>query len=131
VIARILGKRLAANIAIIILSLIIVFHLLVIFGIVPYSIVWGGRLTSKFQMIAFETISFIINLIIILLVLLRVGYIKTSRTNLTRISMWVIFGIFVLNTVGNLFSASSLERAIFTPLTLLLALLTGRLALKR
>jgi hypothetical protein len=112
-------------------KLITIFHLFVIFGVVPYSVVWGGRLTSKSRMIVFEAISFIVNLIIIFLILLRAGYIRTSRTNITRISMWVIFGIFVLNTVGNLFSASSLERAIFTPLTLLLALLTGRLAMKK
>lgn len=130
-IARILGKRLAANIATLILILITIFHLFVIFGIVPYSIVWGGRITGKSQMVAFEAISFIVNLIIILLVLLRVDYIKTSRTNITRISMWIISSIFALNTLGNIFSASSLERAIFTPLTLLLALLTYRLALKR
>lgn len=125
-----LDKRLVAIITLALLALTTVFHMLVITGIIPYSIVWGGRLTDMSQVIVFEAVSLLINLIIGYIVLVRGGYIATSRPRVIQAGIWIVCFLFILNTVGNLFSASSLERAIFTPLTLLLALLTYRLALR-
>ena len=47
------------------------------------------------------------------------------------VGTWVLVGLFAVNTVGNLFAKTLFERAVFTPLTLLLALLMLRLALER
>jgi hypothetical protein len=41
-----------------------------------------------------------------------------------------MFVLFAINTVGNIFSNNELERLIFTPLTLLLAVFSLRLAIK-
>lgn len=42
---------------------------------------------------------------------------------------WLITGYLALNTLGNLASKSRLERAVFAPLTAVLAILSGYVAL--
>jgi len=54
------------------------------------------------------------------------GYVKIGR-----VVMWIMFVLFTANTIGNLFSLNELESIIFTPITLVLALQTLRLALHR
>jgi hypothetical protein len=112
------------------LSLTILFHVLVLSRVVPYDIVWGGRLTSTRDMLQFETVSILINGLMLLVVLIHTGSWKVplSRT-LTRALLWGMCALFLLNTVGNLFSINQWERLIFTPLTLLLSLFCLQLAL--
>ncbi len=122
-------RKLTANITLLILGLLILFHLLILSGIIPYSIVWGGRITDASEMVTFESISILVNLLIIYFVLVRGGHINFPKPELAQMVMWLICGLFVLNTIGNLLSVSSLERAIFTPLTIVLSILTFRLGL--
>jgi hypothetical protein len=106
------------------------FHILVVTGIVPYANVWGGRLQSQGQMLIFETISIIINLLILLVVLIRGGLVRQIIPNkIIQITMWVLAILFTLNTLGNLVSLSSLEAILATPVTLVLAIMFLRLAL--
>lgn len=119
----------AATGLIIILSAVMIFHVLVITGIIPYSIVWGGRLQSKAEMVNFEIVSLLLNSVILALTLIRGGYWPVRiRTLFLRIVFGLLCILFLVNTVGNLFAESDLERNIFTPITLLLSFLTLRLA---
>lgn len=112
----------------IILSLVIVFHLLVLLGIVTYHIVWGGRIENYRQMLGFEIFSLMINLIIVGLVAMRGGYTRPFLSErYLRILFWILAIIFSLNTIGNLFSKNLLETIIFSPVTLILAFLFFRL----
>lgn len=108
------------------LSLVIIFHILVLIGVIPYTIVWGGRITTFEQMVVFEAISITLNTVMILAVAAYSG-IVTSKINrkFLRIGLFAMVILFSLNTVGNLFSENELERMIFTPITLILALLIG------
>lgn len=45
----------------IILSIFLVFHCLILCKIIPYNILWGGRLKSDIEMYRFETVSILIN----------------------------------------------------------------------
>ncbi len=45
--------------------------------------------------------------------------------------MWVMVAIFGLNTIGNLFAESMLEKLVFTPVTAALAVLSLRLAIEK
>lgn len=124
-----LTHRLAVSVLLIILSLVIIFHLLVLIGIIPFDIVWGGRLKDRQQMVAFETVSLVLNSVMLFIVSIKAGLIKIPiHITIIRVALWLMFALFVLNTVGNLLSKNQLEQIIFTPLTAILAICCFRLA---
>ena len=129
---NIITERIATVGLLTILSVIIIFHLLIIVGVIPFDIVWGGRLEDSEQMLQFETISILLNAIMLLVVSTRAGIIRWNiKPLLITIALWGMFGLFSVNTIGNLLSNNSLETIIFTPLTLLLALFSWRLAVSK
>lgn len=106
-----------------ILSAVMVFHFCIIFKIIPYNITWGGRLQNDEEMYVFEAISILINLFLMLVLLMKEGYLKYKFSERTiNIILWIFVFIFLLNTVGNIFAKTAFEK-IFTGLTLLLAVL--------
>ena len=120
----------AARIMIIILSLIIIFHLGVLAGIIPYKIVWGGRLENTTDMIRFEVVSIGINLLMVVIVANKSGYLNWGKSKQwVRIGLWIMVVLFSINTLGNLVAINIWEKIIFTPLTLLLAFFSFRLAM--
>lgn len=120
--------QLAGKVIIGIVSAVILFHLFILFGVIPYDIVWGGRLESRTQMIRFEVVSISINILIILVTMMKVKWIRPIiPVRVVNIILWIFAILFLLNTVGNLFSLNSLETIIFTPITLILAFLLLRL----
>lgn len=103
---------------------VIVFHLLVLFRVIPYTIVWAGKINTVEQMRVFEMVSLAINLLLIITILIKGKYLKINiHPKIIQVILWIFFILFVLNTIGNLFSKSTFELVVFTPLTLLLALL--------
>ena len=105
------------------ISLVIFFHLAIVFQFIPYTIAWGGRINSLQEMYVFEFFSIVINLFLIAVLMMRGNYIKHffSQKIVTRI-LWMYFVIFSLNTLGNLFAKTNLEKS-FSVLTLLFAVL--------
>ena len=124
--------RAASITALAILSAVVLFHVLVVSGIVPKTIVWGGRISDPAQVIRAEIVSIMILLVTAAIVAMRWRSLAQGAPNVVlAVGTWVLVGLFALNTVGNLFAKTLFERAVFTPLTLLLALLMLRLALER
>lgn len=122
-------KKFAAHSIITILSLVVLFHLLVLLAVIPYNIVWGGRLKNKTELLQFELISIGINLAMLLVVLIKARILKIAlHPKLLTLALWLMVALFTLNTLGNLLSVNAMEKIIFTPLTLILALLCLRLA---
>ena len=122
-------KKFAAHSIITILSLVVLFHLLVLLAVIPYNIVWGGRLKNKAELFQFELISIGINLAMLLVVLIKARIVKVAlHPKLLTLALWLMVALFTLNTLGNLLSVNAMEKIIFTPLTLILALLCLRLA---
>jgi hypothetical protein len=112
--------------------MIIGFHILVVTGIIPYQIVWGGRLENFSQMLSFEAVSISLNLLMITIVALYANFPKWRINQVViRIGLWVMFVLFFINTIGNLFSNNELEKLIFTPVTLVLSLFSLRLAITK
>ena len=106
----------------------ILFHILILTGVVPFSMVWGGRLTNKSEMIGFETISIISLLIMLFVVAVHAGLVRIRVQSIVlKIAFWVMAGLFLLNTLGNMQSLNETERLIFTPVTFLLFLFSLRL----
>lgn len=108
------------------------FHLLVISQIIPYKFVWGGRLKSVEEMIQFELISITLNALFLLFMLIIHGTIKVKlHPILSKTVLLLMFGLFSLNTLGNLLAKSTTETLIFTPITLISAVFCFILVYKK
>lgn len=106
-------------------SLVIVFHGSILFKIVPYNITWGGRLQNDQEMYVFETTSITINLFLIWTLLMKGDFVTYKfPVKVIHIILWIFVVVFALNTVGNIFAKTLLEKA-FTLLTLGSALAIG------
>lgn len=129
---KLISIRLASNIIIAINAIAILMHVLILLKIVPYDFVWGGRLKSEADVIIFESISLVVQILFILIIAVKAGYVFKGKFKRTlNVSIWVMFGLIVLNTIGNLASNSGLETMVMTPLTSVLALLVFRLAIEK
>lgn len=123
--------RAAVNIMLFLLSAMLVYHFLIITQVIPYEATWGGRLKSVEQMYRFESVSILLNLIIVFIVAVKGGYIKRiTPGKLTNILLWLIVVLFAFNTIGNIASVSKIEAIIFTPVTLLYTILCARIAVE-
>lgn len=123
--------RIATNGLLIILSLFIIFHLLIMLSVIPFELVWGGRLQDHSQMLSFEGISILVNLMMLAAVGVYAGILKLKVNRMIiQVTLWFMFVLFLFNTAGNALSTNELEKMLFTPLTLLLSLFSLRLAIK-
>lgn len=119
-----ISKNQALKITLGVLIVVIVFHLLIIVRIIPYEIVWAGKLKSVSEMYVFETVSVLVNILLVVVLFLKGNHLKhNTNSKITNGILWFFVLIFVLNTVGNLMAKSFFEKAVFTPLTFLLAIL--------
>ena len=85
--------------------------------------VWGGRLKSDNEMYRFETISIVLNLILIFIVLVEAGYINLHlEKRILSFMRWSMLAFFLFNTVSNALSKNKMEQKLFAPLTILMAL---------
>ena len=110
------------NLLLTLLGLLFVFHLLIIAGIVPYGIVWAGKIQNRQQMLRMETVSLIVLTLAVFLVLMRVGYLQWVENPLVlQGGMWLLFAFFTLNTLGNMTAKNPFEKYGFGSLTILLA----------
>ena len=115
---------------IVLLLIALTYHLIILAELIPYEAVWGGRLKSIEQMRQFEVFSIAINLFMLVVILIKGVYIKIKIPKLIiNTLLWIFAILFAFNTVGNLFSVSIWETIIFTPITLISAVLCLRLAL--
>jgi hypothetical protein len=114
----------ALKIMISLLTLVILFHVLIIVQFIPYEIVWAGKLKSIDEMYFFESVSILVNIFLIIVLLLKGNYIKNSISHkVLNGILWVFVAIFALNTAGNLMAKTTFEKVVFTPLTLIFSVL--------
>ena len=100
------------NLLLILLSAVLLFHVGVLVKWIPYTIAWGGRLTSDEEMYVFESISITINAFLMWVLCMNANYTKPIFSPRTlRAVLWVFLVLFALNTLGNLFAQTNLEKA--------------------
>lgn len=127
-----ISARGAGKVLICLLILLAVFHVLILLRVIPYGIVWGGTINDFTSLITLETVSLLLTVAFIWIISLQIGIVQTEKFKKTiGVSTWIMFGYFVLNTVGNLASGVSAEKWIFTPLTVLMTLLAFRVAMEK
>jgi hypothetical protein len=107
----------------------ILFQLTVLFGLIPTEMVWGGRLNDTEERTVGAIVSITVLLVAVSVVLIRLRVIGKGFSAVGRWGVWALLLLFSLNTVGNLFALDLRETLIFTPVTLLAAVLSWRLAL--
>jgi hypothetical protein len=124
-------KTLAAKVMLTLLAIITLFHTLVLIGIIPYTIVWAGKLKTVEEMYVFESISITINLFLAAVILQRFRFINALvKDHILDIILWVFVAIFAINTIGNLFSKSTIELILGTSITFVSAVLCWVMARK-
>lgn len=124
--------RPAANLLIVILCSVIVFHLLVMMGIVPREWVWGGHLRTTKDVVVFESVAVVVGLVIVAVVSGKKRYMRSGAVpGVVNMILWVFALMFVLNTAGNMVATTSMESKIFTPISAVSALLCVLVAAAR
>lgn len=124
-----IGVKQAAWTLLAVFTCVVLLHLLVLTGVVPHDIVWGGRLQGASQVRAMVLVSIGVNLACMAIVAARAGIIKSPLPfrHLT-VFLRLLVLLFALNTLGNLFAATWFETLVFAPLTLVATVLLYRLA---
>ncbi|MGD8627799.1 MAG: hypothetical protein PVH52_01830 [bacterium] len=114
------------------LALLIVMHVLLLARVIPYDVVWGGNITDESQFYVFEISALILNALFLLIAAIKLGYMGAPRLKRAAdIGIWIVFAYFAMNIIGNLTAKSSWEKVIFIPLSIVLALLSLRVAAHR
>lgn len=125
-------KRIAGYSLLVLFPLIVLFHLLVLAGVVPFQIVGGGRIETRTQMVQVELMAIVTNLLMLAVVAAYMGILRSRFSDKAlRVALWIMAAIFALNTVGNWLSVNEFERAVFTPVTLVLCAACVALALAK
>lgn len=116
---------------IIVLSITLLMHMGILLKRIPYSFVWGGRLKTDKEMYRFEAVSVSVSLICLWIALERLNVTNLISQKYSTAALWVMALLFLINTLGNLFSKNKFERNVFTPLTLLLTIFCIILAINQ
>ena len=128
---KIISFKTAAQVNLIILGLFVIFHVLVILGVTPQNIVWGGRLTSRQELVQYEILSVVLMSFCILFTIWKANYIPLKLRIIPTIGIWLMVALFLFNTVGNILAVTLFEKLVFTPMTILLAFFSLRLAIEK
>ncbi len=128
---KLISVKLAGNLLLIFLGLLLVFHILVLLGIIPASVIWGGQANST-NLVVLESIALVVTVLFLIIVAAKLGYILSGKfSGAVTVGLWIIFAYLILNTLGNLASGVSAENLVFAPLTLLVAFFALRLAIEK
>jgi hypothetical protein len=100
--------------------------------VIPYTIVWGGKLKSDAAMYKFEFASLVIVVIFLMVILVKAQILKWRIPLFTvNHALWTMLAMFMINGFANLLSDNYLEKIIFIPITLLLSALLLIVILKK
>ena len=129
---KLISQRQAINIMIALLAAVLVFHALVLTGVIPYDIVWAGKISTAAEMRKLEVVSILVNAFAIFILVLKTDYIKHKvPVKILNVIILLLAVLFSLNTIGNLFAKSGFELYFFTPLTFILSVLCLRIVIDK
>jgi len=129
---RFIKFNVAVNILLVFFISALVYDFLTIMKFISYDIGRGGQLKNDYQMRVFESVSIVINSLIIFIIALKGKIIQPFiPETVVTIFLWSLVILFLVNTIANLFADKLMEVVIFTPVTLMCALLLFRLTLEK
>lgn len=107
-------------------SIVLVFHCLIVLGILPQNWVWAGNAKEYKTLLLLESVSIVMNLILMFVVASKLKLVAAGLNKKVQSSLlWIFVVVFALNTVGNLFAETKVERT-FSGLTLIYVILLAR-----
>ena len=125
---KLISFKTALNGMLILLTLLIIFHVFVLAQIIPYQVVWAGRLNTVSQMRRFEVLAIVPNVILAMVLLLKGNYIRNRLPEkIVNAIIWLFVIVFFLNTVGNLFAVTKFEKYVFGSVSVVSFLLCLRI----
>jgi hypothetical protein len=95
----------------------------------PIKLLWGGRMKTVDELLKFEIISLVVSVFCLIVVLVRSLSLISIFIDFSRVTLWLLFFLFILNTVGNLIAESIFEK-FFALITVILSILCLRMALE-
>jgi hypothetical protein len=130
---KLISAKLAGNILLFSLGLLLLLHALVLLNMIPADIVWGGQIKGVPEnLIILESAALLVTSLFILIVVVKTGYLQAGKwSGAINVGVWLIFAYLLLNILGNLASGISFEKLIFAPITIILALCAFRLAIEK
>lgn len=130
---KLISAKLAGTILLFFMLLLTIFHLLIIFNVIPADIVWGGKIKdTSTNVLLLELIALAVTLVFILIIAIKTTYIKSVKyRRLVYIGVWIIFIYLILNTLGNFASEHIIEKTVLAPLTLIMSFFALRLAIEK
>ena len=129
---KLISPQLAVNTAIVALALLALFHVLILLGVLPNSFIWGAKTTDAAEIAKLETVALIMSLFFLSFFLLKKYLMnKGNSQKVINIFMWIMFIWFTFNIIGNILSSSTIEKVIFIPVSILLSLVSFRLAIEK
>lgn len=118
-----MDKRIAIKIMLWLIVAITIFHMAILFKLIPYEITWGGRLKNDSEMYVFESISLAINFFLGFVLLIKGEYVKqVLPLKVVNIVLWAFLVLFILNTIGNIVAKTNFEKS-FAIITLSFSIL--------
>jgi hypothetical protein len=90
---------------------VVLLQFFILLKLIPYDITWGGRLETDEQMYTFVSLGILINSFFIFTLVQKGEFIKPIfSSKIIAIILWIFFGLFILNTIGNLFAKTFIEK---------------------
>lgn len=127
---KIVSLPLAIYGATLLLCATVLLHLLLLFGLLPQTIVWGGHVAADARFFVAEIFSILLNVVFLAVVFSVAGWLRLPfNHHKLKVILYGMGVLFLLNTAGNLLAAHPVERWLFTPVTILLSLFCFRMAL--
>tara|TARA_R110002072_G_scaffold95197_27_gene209942 strand:- start:14274 stop:14657 length:384 start_codon:yes stop_codon:yes gene_type:complete len=103
--------KLSQKIALIIVIAYCIFHVLVLFKIIPYHLVWGGKIKSVNEMYILEGVALTIMLFIGAILSMKSRLVKPIFAYKTIKRILLVFTFFfILNTIGNFLAETIIEK---------------------
>lgn len=128
---KIIPFKSAVTATIAILFLVTVFQLCVMVGLLPYDMVWGGRIKNSEEMVGLVMVSILINMFSATVVLIKANRFLPKLKSIANLLIFLLPVLYFFGIIGNAMSTSAIERAIFVPITIVLFILTLRIALEK
>jgi len=128
-----MSARTAGNILLTLMFLLMGFHILVLIGIIPDEMVWGGQTVGNtVNKGTLELVALFSTILFSIIISMKLEYLWVGKfTKAINIVMWVIFAFFLLNIIGNFASTSAVEKFLFGPLTIIMSMLALRVAIEK
>lgn len=112
--------------------MIVLFHLLILSQVFPYYIVWGGNSKNEAEMMRIEIISVLINSLLITVIAIKGKLLKFYiPIKIQNYSIGLFPWLFLLNTIANLLAKTNVETILFTPITIILTILSYRISIEK